>query len=138
MFFSSEGQQTVLVKSSSFIVICTTATVEQSLEINLFLLVTCYFLANKLASCVSAATSSSQQRQSSPLPQSDSFFNMSAANSISAALPFIPSSTSTSSLLPRGPGMAPHQHTVTSSSSSYPQVSLSQQTICLTDTDILQ
>ncbi|XP_044072292.1 uncharacterized protein si:ch211-67e16.4 [Siniperca chuatsi] len=80
-----------------------------------------------------AATSSS--RQSSSLSQSNSFLNMSAANSISSTLPFIPSS---SSLLLRGPNMAPHQHTVTSSSSSYPQVSLSQQSISLAETDILQ
>lgn len=86
-----------------------------------------------------AATSSSQQRQSSALPQSNSFLNnTSAANSISATLPFLPS-TSSSTLLLRGPNMAPHQYTVTSSSpsSSYPQVSL-QQSISLTDTDILQ
>ncbi|KAL7385601.1 hypothetical protein ABVT39_024934 [Epinephelus coioides] len=88
------------------------------------------------ASC--AATSSSQQRQSSA-PQSNSFLNnTSAANSISATLPFLPS-TSSSTLLLRGPNMAPHQYTVTTSSpsSSYPQVSL-QQSISLTDTDILQ
>ncbi|XP_051259580.1 uncharacterized protein si:ch211-67e16.4 isoform X2 [Dicentrarchus labrax] len=96
----------------------------------------------ELACCVSAATSSSQQRQSSASPQSSTFLNnMSAANSTSATLPFIPSSSSSSSsssLLPRGPSLAPHQHTVTSSSSSYPQVSLSQQSISLTDADILQ
>ncbi|XP_078118674.1 uncharacterized protein LOC144525585 [Sander vitreus] len=83
-----------------------------------------------------AATSSSQQRQSSALPQS-ALSNMSAANGISASLPFMPSTSSSSSLLPRGPTMAAHQHTVTSSS-SYPQVSLLQQSISLTDTDILQ
>ncbi|XP_049904592.1 uncharacterized protein si:ch211-67e16.4 isoform X2 [Epinephelus moara] len=86
-----------------------------------------------------AATSSSQQRQSSALPQSNSFLsNTSAANSISATLPFLPS-TSSSTLLLRGSNMAPHQYTVTTSSpsSSYPQVSL-QQSISLTDTDILQ
>ncbi|XP_070771159.1 uncharacterized protein [Enoplosus armatus] len=90
-----------------------------------------------------AATSSSRQRQSSALLQSNSFLNMSAANSISSTLPFIPSTSSTSSSsssLPlRGHNVAPHQHAVTSSSSSYPQVSLSQhQSISLTDTDILQ
>ncbi|XP_038577236.1 uncharacterized protein si:ch211-67e16.4 isoform X2 [Micropterus salmoides] len=84
-----------------------------------------------------AATSSSLQRPSSSLPQSNSFLNMSAANSISSTLPFI-TCTSSSSLLLRGPNMAPHQHTVTSSSSSYPQVSLSQQSISLADTDLLQ
>lgn len=86
-----------------------------------------------------AATSNNQQRQSSALPQSNSFVNnTSAANSISATLPFLPS-TSSSTLLLRGPNMAPHQYTVTTSSpsSSYPQVSL-QQSISLTDTDILQ
>ncbi|XP_033984874.1 uncharacterized protein si:ch211-67e16.4 isoform X2 [Trematomus bernacchii] len=80
-----------------------------------------------------AATSNSQQRQ---MLQSNNFLNMSklhAANSI----PFTPSSCSSSPLL-RGPNMAPHQHTVTYSSSSYPQVSLLQQSISLTDTDILQ
>ncbi|KAK5890072.1 hypothetical protein CesoFtcFv8_013639 [Champsocephalus esox] len=80
-----------------------------------------------------AATSSSQQRQ---MLQSNNFLNMSklhAANSI----PFTPSSCSSSPLL-RGANMAPHQHTVTFSSSSYPQVSLLQQSISLTDTDILQ
>ncbi|XP_035531792.1 uncharacterized protein LOC118338623 isoform X2 [Morone saxatilis] len=90
-----------------------------------------------------AATSSTQQRQSSASPQSSTFLNnMSAANSTSATLPFIPSaissSSSSSSLLLRGPSLAPHQHAVTSSSSSYPQVSLSQQSDSLTDADILQ
>ncbi|XP_071338593.1 uncharacterized protein [Trachinotus anak] len=94
-----------------------------------------------------ASTSSSQQRQSSTLPQSSSFLssnnnnnnNMLAASSISATLPFITSSSSSSTLLLRSPSMASHQHTVTStSSSSYPQVSLSQQSISLSDTDILQ
>ncbi|XP_010746040.3 uncharacterized protein si:ch211-67e16.4 isoform X1 [Larimichthys crocea] len=90
-----------------------------------------------------AATSSSQQRQSSALPQSDSFLNMSAANSISATLAFLPPTSSSSSpLLLKGPDMATHQHTVTSSSSSsssssYPQVNLSHQSISLTDADIL-
>ncbi|KAG8000870.1 hypothetical protein GBF38_018142 [Nibea albiflora] len=90
-----------------------------------------------------AATSGSQQRQSSALPQSDSFLNMPAANSVSATLAFLPPSSSSSSpLLLKGPNMATHQHTVTSSSSSsssssYPQVSLSQQSISLTDADIL-
>ncbi|XP_030285116.1 uncharacterized protein LOC115588583 [Sparus aurata] len=81
-----------------------------------------------------AAPSSAQQRQSS---HSNSFLNTSAANSISASLPFIPT-TSSSSLLLRGPNTASNQHTVTSSSSSsYPQVSLSRQSISLTDADIL-
>ncbi|XP_031729853.1 uncharacterized protein LOC116398017 [Anarrhichthys ocellatus] len=72
-----------------------------------------------------AAASSSQQRAQ--------------YNSLSATLPFIPSSSSSSSLFLRGPSMAPHQHTVTSSSSSsYPQLSLSQQSVSLTDTDLLQ
>ncbi|XP_040913180.1 uncharacterized protein si:ch211-67e16.4 isoform X3 [Toxotes jaculatrix] len=88
------------------------------------------------ASC--ASTSTPQQRQSSTLPQSSSFLsNMSAANGMSTSLPFITSSSS--SLLLRGPSVTSHQRTVTStSSSSYPQVSLSQQSISLTDADILQ
>ncbi|CAJ1079020.1 uncharacterized protein si:ch211-67e16.4 [Xyrichtys novacula] len=75
-----------------------------------------------------AASSSSQQRQSSPLPQPGSFLN----NSISNTLPFIPSSSSSS--------MALHQHTVTSSSptSSYTQASLSQHGVSLPDSDIIQ
>lgn len=81
-----------------------------------------------------ASTSSAQQSQNSAPPQSNNFLNMSAANT----LPFIPSTSSSSALLPRGPNMATHQHTVTSSSSSYPQVSLSQQSISLSDADILQ
>ncbi|XP_073329458.1 uncharacterized protein [Pagrus major] len=86
-----------------------------------------------------AAPSSTQQRQSSAPPHSNSFLNMSAANSISASLPFIPTTSSSSSLLLRGPNMATHRHTVTSSSSSsYPQVNLPQQSISLTDADILQ
>ncbi|KAM6978663.1 uncharacterized protein LKV04_014031 [Tautogolabrus adspersus] len=81
-----------------------------------------------------AASSSSQQRQSSLLPQSSSFLNNS--------LPFIPSSSSSSSssaLHLSGSSMALHQHTVTSSSSSYPQqVSLSQHDMSLIDSDIIQ
>ncbi|XP_069010540.1 uncharacterized protein [Embiotoca jacksoni] len=73
--------------------------------------------------------------------QSSSFLsNALPGNGISSILPFIPSSSSSSFLL-RGPNMAPHEHTVTSSSSSssssssypYNQVSLSQQSISLTD-----
>ncbi|KAG7240429.1 hypothetical protein INR49_027000 [Caranx melampygus] len=106
-----------------------------------------------------ASASGGRQRQSSTLPQSSSFLNnnsnsssssssssMSVANSISATLPFITSSSSSSSsLLLRGHSMATHQHAVTSassssSSSSYSQVSvsLSQQSISLTDADMLQ
>ncbi|KAK5860786.1 hypothetical protein PBY51_022244 [Eleginops maclovinus] len=74
--------------------------------------------------------------------QSNSLLNnmsrLQTANSISTNLPFTPSTSSSSSPLLRGPNMAPHPHTVTSSSSSYPQVSLLQQSISLTDTDILQ
>ncbi|XP_036965234.1 uncharacterized protein si:ch211-67e16.4 isoform X1 [Acanthopagrus latus] len=85
-----------------------------------------------------AATSSAQQRQSSGQSHSNIFLNISAANSISTSLPPIPT-TSSSSLLLRGPNMAKNQHTVTSSSSSsYPQVSLSRQSISLTDADVLQ
>nr|XP_046260387.1 uncharacterized protein si:ch211-67e16.4 isoform X2 [Scatophagus argus] len=85
-----------------------------------------------------AATPSSQQRQSSARPQSNNFLcNMSATNSSSAMLSFAPA-TSSSSLVLRGPSLPTHQHTVTSSSSSYPQVNLLQQSISLTDADILQ
>ncbi|KAG7502503.1 hypothetical protein JOB18_021009 [Solea senegalensis] len=106
------------------------------------------------ASCASA--SSGQQRWSSTLAQSCSFLNnnnnnnnnnnMSAANSFSDALPFI-TSTSSSSLLLRGPCMSTHQHGVNSSSSSstssssssmsHLQVSQSQQSFSLTDSDLL-
>uniref|UniRef100_UPI0037E96447 uncharacterized protein n=1 Tax=Semicossyphus pulcher TaxID=241346 RepID=UPI0037E96447 len=87
-----------------------------------------------------AASSSIQQRQSSPLPQSSSFFN-SMSNSISNTLPFIPSTSSSSSLHLSGSSMALHQNSVTSSSSSsssFPQVSLSEHSISLLDSDIVQ
>ncbi|XP_068427907.1 uncharacterized protein si:ch211-67e16.4 [Clinocottus analis] len=87
-----------------------------------------------------SCAASGQQRPSSALPPPSSFLsNQSAASS----LPFIPSSSSSSSLLMRGHSIAPHQHAVTSSSSSsssssYVQVSLLQQSISLTDSDLLQ
>ncbi|KAM6935027.1 uncharacterized protein FYW49_001227 [Xenentodon cancila] len=76
--------------------------------------------------------SSNQQRQNLVAPQSSSFLS-----NMSAMLPLIPASSS-SSLLLRAPNRAPHEHAVTSSSSSYPQVSLSQQSITLTEPDLLQ
>lgn len=81
----------------------------------------------------------SSSRQSSTLAQSSGFLqNMkSAANKGSASLPYI-TPTSSSSLLLRGPNMAAHQRTVTSSSSSYPQVSLSLHSSCLAETGTLQ
>ncbi|XP_034430564.1 uncharacterized protein si:ch211-67e16.4 isoform X1 [Hippoglossus hippoglossus] len=86
----------------------------------------------------SCASSSGHHRLSSTLPQSSSFLdnNVSVTNTITTALPFI-TSISSSSLLPGSSIMAAHQHTVTStsSSSSYPQIS---QSFSLTDVDILQ
>ncbi|XP_051815133.1 uncharacterized protein si:ch211-67e16.4 isoform X4 [Acanthochromis polyacanthus] len=75
--------------------------------------------------------SSQQLRTPSASPQSSSFLS-----SMSSMLPFIPSSSS--SLL-----LAPHEHSVTSSSSSSSssssyQISPSQQSSSLTDTEILQ
>lgn len=72
--------------------------------------------------------SSQQLRTPSASPQSSGFLS-----SMSSILPFIPSSSS--SLL-----LAPHEHAVTSSSSSSSsyQISLSQQSSSLTDTEILQ
>ncbi|XP_026150602.1 uncharacterized protein LOC113123057 isoform X2 [Mastacembelus armatus] len=69
----------------------------------------------------SASTSSIQQR-----PQSSGFIhNKKSVANISATLPFI-TSTSSSSVLLRGSSMAAHPHTVTSSTppSSYPQLAL--------------
>lgn len=81
--------------------------------------------------CVSASTSSTQQRQSSAASQSSGFLsNISASNSI----PLIPSSSST--LVLKGPNMAPHEHAV-ASSLSYPHGNISPQRLSLTDT-ILQ
>ncbi|XP_019961051.2 uncharacterized protein [Paralichthys olivaceus] len=84
------------------------------------------------------ASSSGRQRLSSTLPQSSSFLdnNVSVTNTITTALPFI-TSISSSSLLPGSSIVAAHQHTVTStsSSSSYPQIG---QSFSLTDADILQ
>ncbi|XP_053295464.1 uncharacterized protein si:ch211-67e16.4 isoform X3 [Pleuronectes platessa] len=85
----------------------------------------------------SFASSSVHRRLSSTLPQSSSFLdhNMSVTNTITTALPFITSVSS--SLLPGSSIMSAHQHTVTStsSSSSYPQI---KQNFSLTDADILQ
>ncbi|XP_037344027.2 uncharacterized protein si:ch211-67e16.4 [Pungitius pungitius] len=71
-----------------------------------------------------ACASGSQQRIGSAPPPSDSF--------LSDPLPFIPTSSS-SFLYLGGHDMAPHQHTVTSSSSFQPQLSLLQQNVSLTD-----
>ncbi|KAK2905696.1 uncharacterized protein si:ch211-67e16.4 [Channa argus] len=84
---------------------------------------------------VACPSTSSQQRQRSAQLQSSGL-----VNNISATLPFIPP-TSSSSLLLKCPNMSAHERTVTSSSSSpsalsYPQVSLSS--ISLADPDILQ
>ncbi|XP_034534957.1 uncharacterized protein si:ch211-67e16.4 isoform X2 [Notolabrus celidotus] len=86
-----------------------------------------------------ASSSGGQQRQSSPLPPSSSFLN----NSLSNTLSFISasSSSSSSSLHLSNSSMALHPHAVTSSSSSspsYPQVSLSQHGLSLGDPDIIQ
>ncbi|XP_062258412.1 uncharacterized protein si:ch211-67e16.4 [Platichthys flesus] len=85
----------------------------------------------------SCATSTVHHRVSSTLPQSSSFLdhNMSVTNTITTALPYITSVSS--SLLPGSSIMAAHRHTVTStsSSSSYPQI---KQNFSLTDADILQ
>ncbi|XP_061580087.1 uncharacterized protein si:ch211-67e16.4 [Cololabis saira] len=76
--------------------------------------------------------SSNQHGQNLVASQSSSFLS-----NMSAMLPLMPSSSSSSVLL-LAPNRAPHEHAVTSSSSSYPQVSLSQQGITLTDPDTLQ
>ncbi|XP_078142363.1 uncharacterized protein LOC139911777 isoform X2 [Centroberyx gerrardi] len=86
-----------------------------------------------------ASSSSGQQRRSSALPQCSGFLNSSG---FPASLPFIPPSSSSSSppsLLLGGHSMAEHvnQHAVTSSS-SYPQVSLPQQSISLMDEEFFQ
>ncbi|CAI5670779.1 MKL/myocardin-like protein 2 isoform X2 [Oreochromis niloticus] len=77
------------------------------------------------------STSSTQQRQSSAASQSSGFLsNISAPNSI----PLISSSSST--LVLKGPNMAPHEHAV-ASSLSYPHGNISPQRLSQTDT-ILQ
>uniref|UniRef100_UPI003AAEBF6E uncharacterized protein n=1 Tax=Centroberyx gerrardi TaxID=166262 RepID=UPI003AAEBF6E len=86
-----------------------------------------------------ASSSSGQQRRSSALPQCSGFLSSSG---FPASLPFIPPSSSSSSppsLLLGGHNMAEHvnQHAVTSSS-SYPQVSLPQQSISLMDEEFFQ
>ncbi|XP_028289562.1 uncharacterized protein LOC114453849 [Parambassis ranga] len=73
-----------------------------------------------------APTSSSQQTHSSATPQS--------FNNMTVTLPFIPFSSS--SQHHRGATRPPHEHVT--SSSSYPAASLAQQSISLTDSDILQ
>ncbi|XP_063353213.1 uncharacterized protein si:ch211-67e16.4 [Pelmatolapia mariae] len=76
-----------------------------------------------------ASTSSTQQRQSSAASQSSGFLsNISASNSI----PLM--STSSSTLVLKGPNMAPHEHAV---SLSYPHGNTSPQRLSPTDT-ILQ
>lgn len=75
-----------------------------------------------------ASTSSTQQRQSSAASQSSGFLsNISASNSIPRM------STSTSTLVLKGPNMAPHEHAV---SLSYPHGNISPQRLSLTDTII--
>ncbi|KAL3969403.1 hypothetical protein ACER0C_027200 [Sarotherodon galilaeus] len=77
------------------------------------------------------STSSTQQRQSSAASQSSGFLsNISAPNSI----PLISSSSST--LVLKGPNMAPHEHAV-ASSLSYPHGNISPPRLSQTDT-ILQ
>ncbi|XP_072253676.1 uncharacterized protein [Leuresthes tenuis] len=83
-----------------------------------------------------ASSSDQRPQQTSAAPRSISFLSNMSANSLSAILPHIPSSSS--SLILQGPHKAPHEHTVTSSSSSYPQVSTPQQSISLTDAALLQ
>lgn len=76
----------------------------------------------------SASTSGTQQRQSSAASQSSGFLNISASNSIPRM------SASSSTLVLKGPNMAPHEHAV---SLSYPRGNISPQRLSLTDT-ILQ
>ncbi|XP_035770524.1 uncharacterized protein si:ch211-67e16.4 isoform X1 [Neolamprologus brichardi] len=75
-----------------------------------------------------ASTSSTQQRQSSAASQSSGFLNISTSNSIPRM------SASSSTLVLKGPNMAPHEHAV---SLSYPRGNISPQRLSLTDT-ILQ
>ncbi|XP_017265634.1 uncharacterized protein si:ch211-67e16.4 [Kryptolebias marmoratus] len=75
------------------------------------------------------STSSSQQRETSAAPQSNSLLS-----NIPAILPLVPSSPS---LLLHGPNMAPHDHTVTSSSSSY-QIRPSPRSVSHTDAQASQ
>lgn len=80
----------------------------------------------------SAAASTDQRRQGSAVPPS---------NRISTRRPFVPSTSSassSSSVLLRPANVSPHLHpTVTSSSSSFPQASVSQQGGSVMDSDIL-
>ncbi|XP_041856984.1 uncharacterized protein si:ch211-67e16.4 [Melanotaenia boesemani] len=86
---------------------------------------------------IAAPCASSNQQRHPAAPRTSSFLSNMSVNTVSAALPLNPSSSS-SSLLLRGPSMAPHEHTVTSSSSSYRPVGPSQHSISLTDSDLLQ
>ncbi|XP_032423164.1 uncharacterized protein LOC116722889 isoform X1 [Xiphophorus hellerii] len=79
--------------------------------------------------------SNNQQRQNSSSPHTSSFLSTVSGNSIPAVLPAVPSS----SLILRGPNVSPHEHTVTSSSSSsYDQISQSPRAMLLTDVHISQ
>ncbi|KAM4730989.1 uncharacterized protein FYW61_009144 isoform 2-T2 [Anableps anableps] len=79
--------------------------------------------------------SNNQQRQNSIAPHANSFLSNISANTI---LPAVPSS----SLILRGPNVAPHEHAVTSSSSSssscYDRVSQSPRSMLLTDAHMSQ
>ncbi|XP_015255787.1 PREDICTED: uncharacterized protein LOC107101405 [Cyprinodon variegatus] len=75
-----------------------------------------------------SCASSSQQRKNSVAPNTHSFLCSVSTNS-PTILPAVPSS----SLILRGPNVAPHEHAVTSSSSSYDRVGQSQRSISLTD-----
>ncbi|XP_054915836.1 uncharacterized protein si:ch211-67e16.4 isoform X2 [Poeciliopsis prolifica] len=80
--------------------------------------------------------SSSQQRQNSESPHTSSFLSTVSRNSIPAILPAVPPS-----LILRGPNVAPHEHTVTSSlssSSSFDKVSQSPRATLLTDLHMSQ
>lgn len=79
-----------------------------------------------------SCASSSQQRQTSGAHHANNFFNNVSANPLLPALP-------SSSMILRGPNMAPHEHTVTSSSSSsYDRVSQSPRSVLLTDVHMSQ
>lgn len=83
------------------------------------------FVTSAALCCVSASTSGTQQRQSSAASQSSGFLNISASNSIPRM------SASSSTLVLKGPNMAPHEHAV---SLSYPRGNISPQRLSLTDT----
>ncbi|XP_047226824.1 uncharacterized protein si:ch211-67e16.4 isoform X2 [Girardinichthys multiradiatus] len=82
----------------------------------------------------SPCVSSIQQRQNSGSPHANNFLS-----NVSANIPTILPAVASSSLILRGPNMAPHEHAVTSSSSSsYDRVSQSPRSILLTDVHISQ